>query len=521
MLPLKQRLEALGLILFVDVDGRLDGEATFPEALDKGVRAAKAVLGCWSPWALTRPWVQTECAIGKDQNKLVAVERIALSTDDVPALFYLVDRKPLADFTGDAPHEGWAMTLTALATKLRLWTEKNPSHTDVNEIRAKADVLEKAAQAERAGLAKTQPSPSWPVSTSPTAATASAAEQAWVAIERSVEASHYRRFEKTFESDAVAFVRVIEAEARVKAIERWQSTDKSDPDAIAEAMRTGLFPALQEAAQAALKSAEENQRARVALRSRPGSAWRDATPGLAESASPEMVTIPPGKFLMGSPKSESERDVYERPQHDVRIDYAFALGKHAVTFAEWDAAIAAGAKLEKPSDEGWGRDRRPVINVSWNDAKAYLAWLNNKLGLEGRTDAYRLPSEAEWEYACRAGTTTPFSFGATISTAQAQFSEGSAGSAKQTVPVGSFPANAFGLHDMHGNVWEWCEDVWNDNYNGAPADGSARLTGDASSRVLRGGSWYDSPENLRSADRYRGAATNGIIVLGFRVARTL
>src|SRR4051812_12384010 len=100
MLPLKQRLEALGLILFVDVDGRLDGDATFPEALDKGVRAAKAVLGCWSPWALTRPWVQAECAIGKDHNKLVAVERIALNTDDVPALFYLVDRKPLVDFTG-------------------------------------------------------------------------------------------------------------------------------------------------------------------------------------------------------------------------------------------------------------------------------------------------------------------------------------------------------------------------------------------------------------------------------------
>ncbi len=103
MLPIKQRLEALGLILFVDVDGRLDGEATFPEALDKGVRASKAVLGCWSPWALGRPWVQTECAIGKDENKLVAVERVVLSGADVPALFYLVDRKPLTDFDGTGP----------------------------------------------------------------------------------------------------------------------------------------------------------------------------------------------------------------------------------------------------------------------------------------------------------------------------------------------------------------------------------------------------------------------------------
>jgi formylglycine-generating enzyme required for sulfatase activity len=192
-----------------------------------------------------------------------------------------------------------------------------------------------------------------------------------------------------------------------------------------------------------------------------------------------------------------------------------------VTFLEWDAAIAAGAKLEKPGDVGWGRDRRPAINVSWNDAKAYIAWLNGKLGLEGQRDAYRLPSEAEWEYACRAGTTTPFSFGAAISRSQAQFSAGSFGSAEQTVPVGSFPANAFGLHDMHGNVWEWCEDAWNANYKGAPTDGSAWLTGDVSSRVSRGGSWYYNPSLLRSARRTGNASDNRNGDGGFRVARTL
>jgi formylglycine-generating enzyme required for sulfatase activity len=148
--------------------------------------------------------------------------------------------------------------------------------------------------------------------------------------------------------------------------------------------------------------------------------------------------------------------------------------------------------------------------------------------LEGRRDAYRLPSEAEWEYACRAGTTTPFSFGTTISTAQANYhgeytyGAGKKGEYRQkTTPVGSFPANAFGLHDMHGNVWEWCEDVWNANYNGAPKDGSAWLTGGDSLRVLRGGSWSVYPIRLRSADRYRNGPTDRSLNVGFRLARAV
>jgi formylglycine-generating enzyme required for sulfatase activity len=285
------------------------------------------------------------------------------------------------------------------------------------------------------------------------------------------------------------------------------------------------------AATAASDGQEHNSEVSRSGRSRPGSVWREPIPGVPESASPEMVTIPPGKFLMGSPKTEElwkEYDGREEPQHEVWIDYTFAFSKHPVTFAEWDAAIAAGAKLEKPGDQGWGRDRRPVINVSWNDAKAYIAWLNSKLGLEGRADAYRLPGEAEWEYACRAGTTTPFGFGATISTAQANYNgECTYGAGKKgekrgkTAPVGSFPANGFGLHDMHGNVWEWCEDVWNANYNGAPADGSAWLTGNASFRVLRGGSWNNPPEYLRSAFRFRLNPSGRFFSVGFRVARTL
>jgi formylglycine-generating enzyme required for sulfatase activity len=218
---------------------------------------------------------------------------------------------------------------------------------------------------------------------------------------------------------------------------------------------------------------------------------------------------------MGSPEREPGRSSTEGPQHEVRINYAFELGKYPVTFAEWDAALAAGAALEKPRDEGWGRDRRPVINFSWEDAHAYIEFLNDKRGISGRPDAYRLPSEAEWEYSCRAGTTTAYSTGAKINEKQARFDS------RSTTPVGSFPGNAFGLHDMHGNVWEWCEDAWNENYNGAPTDGSAWLTGDASSRVLRGGSWSNSPPLLRTASRGRYSPAFHLYGRGFRVARTV
>ena len=188
---------------------------------------------------------------------------------------------------------------------------------------------------------------------------------------------------------------------------------------------------------------------------------------------PEMVVVPAGEFTMGS-----NDDDFQKPPHKVTIKAPFAAGRFAVTFAEWDAAGLA----HKPRDEGWGRGRRPVIYVSWEDAKSYAAWLSQKTGKE-----YRLLSEAEWEYCCRAGTTTKYAFGDSITRQQAQFSEGVWGSAKQTVEVGKFPPNAWGLYDTHGNVWEWCEDNWHADYTGAPQDGSVWQGGDISLRVLRGG----------------------------------
>ena len=233
---------------------------------------------------------------------------------------------------------------------------------------------------------------------------------------------------------------------------------------------------------------------------------------------PEMVVVPAGSFKRGSPSGEPGRDDDEGPVHVVRIATPFAVGVYAVTFAEWDACVeAGGCGGYSPADEGWGRGRRPVINVSWEDAKAYVAWLSEQTG-----QRYRLPSESEWEYAARAGTNTAYSWGNEIGMGQACCNGcGSQWDSRMTAPVGSFEANAWGLHDMHGNVWEWVEDRWHGNYRRAPSNGSAWMRGYSSERVLRGGSWGYGPSFLRAAIRFRG--TTGIRNYGggFRVARTL
>ena len=238
---------------------------------------------------------------------------------------------------------------------------------------------------------------------------------------------------------------------------------------------------------------------------------------------PEMVVIPAGNFLMGSPDSDKLRDDDEAPQHTVTIPRPFALGKHEVTFDEYDTfALATGGDV--PDDQGWERGERPVINVSWDDAQAYVAWLSERTGRP-----YRLPSEAEWEFAARAGTTGRYSWGDEASHEFANYGEdkccGGVAEGRDrwinTAPVGSFKASAFSLHDMHGNVWEWVEDCYNDTYAGAPGNGDAWTTRDCSERVLRGGSWFDLPGCVRAAYRYWDRSDRRLIIGGFRVARTL
>ena len=239
---------------------------------------------------------------------------------------------------------------------------------------------------------------------------------------------------------------------------------------------------------------------------------------------PEMVVVPAGSFDMGSPSREDGHSADEGPVHRVTISKPLAVGIYEVTFREWEACRRAGGCSHSPDDRRWGRGDRPVINVSWEDAQQYVRWLSRETGEE-----YRLPSESEWEYAARGGTTEPFHFGSTISAQQANYDAnfvygtGRKGRyRKRTVPVGTFPSNAFGLHDVHGNVFEWVEDCWHADYQRAPSDGSAWTRGDdCGRRVWRGGSWNDVPGNLRSANRDRITLGNRLDYIGLRVARTL
>ena len=233
---------------------------------------------------------------------------------------------------------------------------------------------------------------------------------------------------------------------------------------------------------------------------------------------PQMIVVPAGSFTMGSPASEPGRFSNEGPQHNVTIARQFAVGQFELTFDQWDACVAdGGCNGYQPSDQGWGRGHRPVINVSWDDAKVYVAWLAKKTA-----KPYRLLTEAEYEYAARAGTTTAYPWGSVIGKNNATCGGcGSQWDKTQTAPVGSFAPNGFGLYDMVGNVWAWTEDCYHDSYNGAPTDGSAWTGGDCSRRVLRGGSGNNDPQYLRSAVRYENLTVGRDNRIGFRVGRTL
>lgn len=237
---------------------------------------------------------------------------------------------------------------------------------------------------------------------------------------------------------------------------------------------------------------------------KPGDLFRDCPD------CPELVVVPAGSFDMGSTSD------YEDPVHRVTIARPFAIGRNEVTFDEWDKCVEEGGCKHRADDRGWGRGKRPVMNVSWFDAKAFVIWLSKKAG-----QTYRLPSEAEWEYVARAGTNTPYWWGRDVGAGQANCRDCKTGEPQSTSPVGTYRPNPFGLYDTAGNAAEWVEDCWNDNYRGAPTNGSAWVAGQCRLRVLRGGAFDSQARYLRSMSRFRYDQDVRYIANGFRVVREL
>ncbi len=240
---------------------------------------------------------------------------------------------------------------------------------------------------------------------------------------------------------------------------------------------------------------------------KPGQIFRDC------SACPELVVVPKGLFMMGS----NGRYKAARPAHRVNIKRPFAIGRFEVTFDQWLTCVADGGCKHKPDDHNWGRENRPVINVTWDQAQNYLRWISKRTG-----HSYRLPTEAEWEYVHRAGTTTRFWWGDDVGTNKANCKDcKSKWSAKSSAPVGSFKANPFGVFDTSGNVFEWVEDCWNADHLGAPKSTQARTEGDCGYRVIRGGSFYYFNKVARAFYRAKNPPGVKSYWLGFRVLREL
>jgi formylglycine-generating enzyme required for sulfatase activity len=294
----------------------------------------------------------------------------------------------------------------------------------------------------------------------------------------------------------------------------WETIkDSQNPDeyrAYLEAYPKGRFAGLARTREQSLRSAMQPAAAQAPAPA-PASAAGSPARTVRDCADcPELTLIPAGSFEMGS----NEMFEFEKPVRTVSIARPFYLGTDEVTFAQWDACVAEGGCSHRPSDRNLGRGKRPVTDIHWNDANAYIVWLSYKTG---RT--YRLPTEAEWEYAARGGTTTAYPWGNSIDKEMANCLGCNAQPRRQASEVGQFPPNRFGLRDMAGNAAEWVADCWSENYRAAPRDGSAYAPAGCRERVLRGGSFNNDPRYLRSAARFKYESDVRFYTNGFRVVR--
>jgi formylglycine-generating enzyme required for sulfatase activity len=547
---LAQILRCYGYSVWFDyslINGR-----DFGLQIDAKVREAKAVVVLWCAKSAGSRWVAEEADLAHSLGSLAPVmiekcelpvgfrrlDYIDLTGWDGAPRSHLLDKllDELEQKTGRAPQ----LNLRAVRDYEETWRRFKAPSLKAFALEAPLDAAESDRKLPERAAAKE--SPAAPAASGRKDESGgnhlwTLAAQEWPAVRDSRDIARLRRFEASFAGtyyagEAQALREALEAEnsrlAQAQAQEdRWRTEGRIHiSGVIAHGAPEGWF----------LPGAGKTE-------------WFQDFAG-----GPEMAVVPAGAFMMGTAAAEIEALCKEYkgwansikregPQRRVAIAEPFAVGRFAVTVGEYMAGVKDGGckppqwleegssyNIKTGSDDHYKKlgdaltgDRYPIVGVSWHDASAYAAWLSSKTG-----KSYRLLSEAEWEYACRAGTTASFWWGSSISTEQANydgnftFGGGKEGEHRQrTLPVKSFQPNPWGLYQVHGNVWEWCEDFWNETHEGAPSDGLARATGDSAFRALRGGSWRDVPVNLRAASRIGVSPDFRYLDAGFRLARAL
>lgn len=521
-------LEAEGLKVWWDPE--IPPGESFANVIDRQLKDSACIVVCWSKSSVNSNWVQEEADDGLMRHTLIPV---MLDDVELPRGFKRLQTADLRGWSGDTSDANWQLIIAQVK---------------------KLVAAKKAAQAaERQAEARTPPRPAQ--SKDPVRSVGAARDPRQQKTKSSpllpiilglfvigVAAFGYFFYAKGKEGDAQTAAIPSESAPVTPAPSELRETANIEDDAVEEVSEivdetTDVADVLPEneaveIVEVANEEASENETAteesdlaaapetvdtdETALAYQAGDAFRDC------ESCPQMVVVDAGAFKMGSPASERSRDDSEGPQVDVSISAAFAIGAYEITHDEWKACVeAGGCDGHQPSAMGWGAGRRPVVNVSFEDARRFADWLSAETG-----ETYRLPTEAEWEYAARAGSAEAFSFGSVISTDRANFNGNypygaDAGAYRaKTVEVGSFEPNQFGLYDMHGNAWEWVADCWAPNHLNIPADGGAR-TGACSSRVIKGGAWNSGGWRLRAAHRKAAQGAARDFDTGFRLVREL
>jgi formylglycine-generating enzyme required for sulfatase activity len=529
-------------------DYQLIKGSDFGLQIDHRVREAKALVVLWCSLSVGSRWVVEEVDLAHNLGILIPVK---IEPCELPVGFRRQDYINMSSWDGAPRSNELDPLIDALEQRIG-----RPANLDLKGVRQYEATWRRFGAPKLAAFALGKPlavvesdrrlqqatTATNPVVTPPVAPASldyqheliALAAREWPAVRDSDDPQRLERFERGFPGTFYAE----EARAQRQKIEAG-ARRRRDAEAKRQPEEREFRAARQHDAEAKRQTEEREFRAAGGIPVLVGDRDQNQTkwllPGAGEvfcdlDGGPEMVVVPAGSFMMGSPKTEQGLSS-EGPPHKVMIAKPFAVGRHAVTRGQFAAFVKATEAEGADSEVLWRNpgfpqdDSHPVTRVNWDDAKAYISWLAEATG-----KPYRFLTEAEWEYAARAGTTTPFWWGTSITPAQANydgrlaFKGGSIGKyRKGTVPVGEFAANPWGLYNVHGNVGEWCEDVWHHNYNrAAPTDGSAWLQGgDRSSRVVRGGDWDCDPRDLRSTRRVWHNAEDRSIVLGFRLARTL